>query len=406
MTGRKRRLVGMVWSALLVLVWTVIPRNWDLKPDSTPESTPALNVPPPTEVVEDTIQKNRTLVATLVDYDIPIAIANDVADLIKPVFDVRRLRFGNPFRLEKEHDGTLRKFEYKIDDESILKVEKGKDAPAYEARVEKLDLEVRENVIDATISTSLWAALGDQPRGDYLVNSVAQMFAWEVDFNTEIQRGDQIRLIVDSQYHNGTFVKYGKIQVAELVNAGHSYRAFLFKDDYYDAKGNAVKRAMLASPLQFNPRVTSGFSRARLHPILGGVRAHLAVDFGAPTGAPVVAVANGRVITAGWSNGYGNLVQIQHNNGLATGYAHLSRFAAGVHAGASVKQGEVIGYVGMTGLATGPHLHYMMTRGGKPVNPLSVKAEPPVPISPALKPAFLEHIAGRQAQLESLVAAK
>jgi len=362
-------------------------------------------MPPQPEVVEDTIQRNTTLVATLVDYKVPLTLANDVADLIKPVFDVRRIRFGNPFRLEKEVDGSLRKFEYKIDDERVLKVQKDSTA-AYEAHVEKLDFETRETVINAQISSSLWEAIGSQPKGDYLVNNVAAMFSWDVDFNTEIQRGDQIRIVVDSQYHDGTFVKYGKIQAAELVNSGHTYRAFLFNDDYYDEKGNAVKRAMLASPLQFNPRITSGFSRARLHPILGGVRAHLAVDFGAPTGAPVVAVANGTVLSAGWSNGYGNLVQIKHSNGLTTGYAHLSHISSGIHAGVPIKQGTVIGLVGMTGLATGPHLHYMMTRNGQPINPLSVKAEPPVPISAALRSEFLQHIESKQIQLQNLVAAR
>src|SRR5262249_51174610 len=159
---------------------TAIPRNWDLRIETIPgpDPMPVLNLPPQSEVVEDTIQKNTTLFATLVDYNIPVAIANDVVDLIKPVFDVRRIRFGNPFRLEKELDGSLLKFEYKIDDERILKVEKGKDDPAYEARVEKLDFETRQDVIDATISSSLWAALGDQPRVEYLVSSIAQMFAW------------------------------------------------------------------------------------------------------------------------------------------------------------------------------------------------------------------------------------
>jgi len=397
--------VGVVWALLVACSATVLVRHQEAQI----EAVPILNAPiihPKPEIVEDTIPKNTTLVATLVDYNIPVALANEVADLIKPVFDVRQLRFGNPFRLEKEFDGSLKKFEYRIDDERVLKVHKDEEADSYKAQVEKLEFEARETVIDAEIESSLWAALGDEPRGDVLVHSIAQMFAWEVDFNTEIQRGDQIRMIVASQYHDGKFVKYGKIQAAELVNSGRVYRAFLFKDEYYDEKGNAVKRAMLASPLQFNPRVTSGFSRRRLHPILGGVRAHLAVDFGAPTGAPVVAVASGTIVAAGVSGGYGNLVQIRHANGLVTGYAHLSRIAACMRRGAVVKQGDVIGLVGATGLATGPHLHYMMSRDGKAINPLSMKSEPPVPISAGLKDEFLQYIADRQVQLTNLVAAK
>jgi murein DD-endopeptidase MepM/ murein hydrolase activator NlpD len=397
-----------VWSLVFAICLAAIPSYRELQIASTPiDNTPIVVPPPPRpEVVENTIQKNTTLVATLVDYNIPVTLANEVADLIQPVFDVRKIRFGNPFRLEKERDGTLRAFQYKIDDERVLKVEKEKDSPAYEARVEKLDLEVRENIVTADIRSSLWESLESQPRGDILVNSLAQMFAWDVDFNTDIQPGDQIRMVVQTQYHEGKFVKYGKIQAAELVNAGRSFHAFLFRDEYYNEKGNTLRRALLASPLQFNPRVTSGFSRARLHPILGNVRSHLAVDFGAPTGAPVVAAANGTITTAGRNGGYGNLVQIRHGNGLTTGYAHLSRFRAGLRPGAVVKQGDVIGYVGATGLATGPHLHYMMTRNGKVINPLSMKAEPPVPIAAALKAEFLEHIAGMQLQLQNVVAAK
>lgn len=398
--------IGFVLALIVSICLAVIPRYSEFRI----ESIPALNIPPrppappQPEVVEDTIQKNTTLVATLVDYNIPITIANEVADLIKPVFDVRRIRFGNPFRLEKSVDGSLSKFEYKIDDERILKVHKDKDAATYAARVEKLDMELRETVIAAEIKSSLWSAIGDQPKGDFLVNSIAQMFASDVDFNTDIQKGDQIRIIAEAQYHEGKFVKYGKIQAAELVNSGRRYRAFLFKDDYYDEKGNATRRAWLASPLQFSPRVTSGFSRARLHPILGNSRPHLAVDFGAPKGAPVVAVAKGTVVSAGWSGGYGNLIQIKHSSGLVTGYAHLSKIS--VRSGAGVRQGEVIGLVGATGLATGPHLHYMMTRNGKAINPLTIRSQPPVPIAAALKADFLKHISGRQLQFENLFAAK
>src|ERR1041385_3319427 len=142
--------IGLILAGTGALGATLIPRYWEAQIEPAPILTPAISAPPQTQVVEDTIQKNRTLVATLVDYDVPIAIANEVADLIKPVFDVRHLRFGNAFRLEKEIDGSLRKFEYKIDDERVLKVEKSKVDPSFEARVEKVDLESRENVIDAT----------------------------------------------------------------------------------------------------------------------------------------------------------------------------------------------------------------------------------------------------------------
>src|SRR5205085_42705 len=357
--------IGLVWSLVLAVLIIVVPKYWELRIDSIPPlAPPPVAATPKTEVVEDTIQRNRTLIATLVDYDIPVAIANDIADLIRPVFDLRKMRFGNAFRLEKESDGTLKAFEYKIDDESVLKVAKGTES--YEAKVEKLDLETREKTITAEIHSSLWEALSDLPKREYLATELAEIFQWQVDFSTEIQPGDQIRLIVDESLHDGNFVKYGKIQAAELVNAGRHYRGFRFRDSYYDSKGVSLKRAILASPLKFTPRVSSGFTSRRMHPILGRARAHLATDYAAPAGSPVVAVANGTVVFAGWEGGYGNLVRIKHSSGLVSGYAHLSRIASGIHPGRAVKQGEFVGLVGQTGLATGPHLHFEMAKNGTP----------------------------------------
>ena len=405
--GIYKRKAGLLWSALLALGITIVPQYWELRIDSIP---PLLQPPPAidplslprTEVVEDTIQKNRSLVATLLDYNVPTVIANDIAGLIKPVFDLRKLRFGNPFRLEKETDGTLTKFEYKIDDVSVLKVQKKTDA--YEAKVEKLDLETRATALTAEIHTSLWEALADLPKREYLATELAEMFQWQVDFSTEIQSGDQIRLIVDESFHEGNFVKYGKIHAAELMNAGRRYRGFLFNDSYYDEKGASLKRAMLASPLKFTPRISSGFTTRRMHPILGMERAHLATDYAAPAGSPVVAVANGTVTFAGWDGGYGNLVRIKHASGLTSGYAHLSRIAPGVRAGRMIRQSELVGLVGQTGLATGPHLHFMMTKNGTAINPVPAlkKGEPAPPIEGNLKAVFVEQAAPLKVQLDEL----
>ena len=393
--------IGFIWSLLLAVLVAVIPNYWESKIDSIPLVAPPPIEIPKTRFVEDKIQKNRTLVATLVDYDVPIASANHVADLIGPVFDVRKMRFGNPFRLEKESDGTLKAFEYKIDEESVLRVQKGSES--YEAKVEKLDLETREKIITAEIHTSLWEALSDLPRREYLATELAEIFQWQVDFSTEIQAGDQIRLIVDESLHDGAFVKYGKIQAADLVNAGRHYRGFRFKDSYYDQKGISLKRAILASPLKFTPRISSGFTSRRMHPILGRERAHLATDYAVPAGSPVVAVANGTVIFAGWDGGYGNLVRIRHASGLTSGYAHLSRIASGIRAGLTIKQGELIGLVGQTGLATGPHLHFMMAKNGTPLNPVPTlkKGEPAPPLDGALKAEFVKEIALVQEELDT-----
>jgi murein DD-endopeptidase MepM/ murein hydrolase activator NlpD len=396
---------GLLWSLLLTFVVVLVPKYWDLQIDSIPVLAPPPaphNAVAETEIVEDTIQKNGTLVATLVDYEVPAAIAHEIAELVKPVFNLRRLRSGNPFRLEKEGDGTLKKFEYKIDDESVLKVLKGTET--YEAKVEKLPLDTREIVITAEIRNSLWEALGELPKREVLATDLAEMFQWQVDFSTEIQPGDQIRLIVEESVHDGNFVKYGKIRAAELVNSGRRYRGFLFNESYYDEKGVSLKRALLASPLKFTPRISSGFTYRRMHPILGTARAHLATDYAVPSGSPVVAVANGVVTFAGWDGGYGNLVRIKHSNGLSSGYAHLSRIAAGIRSGRAVKQSELIGLVGQTGLATGPHLHFMMTKNGTPINPVPAlkKGEPAPPIEGSTKAQFALSAAPLQRQLEDL----
>jgi murein DD-endopeptidase MepM/ murein hydrolase activator NlpD len=398
--------IGLLWSLLLTVLIVILPKYYDLDIDSIqPLAPPSVEIPnapktPKTEVVEDTIRKNRTLVATLVDYDVPVTMANELADLIRPVFDVRKMRFGNPFRLEKEIDGTLTAFEYKIDEESVLKVHKGTDS--YEAKVEKIDLDSHETTITAEIHNSLWEALSDVPKREYLATELSDIFQWQVDFSTEMQPGDQIRVVVDEFSHDGNFVKYGKIQAAELVNAGKHYRGFLFNDSYYDQKGVSLKRAILASPLKFTPRITSGFNYRRMHPILGHERAHLAADYGAPTGSPVVAIANGTVTFAGWSDSYGNLVRIKHASGLTSGYAHLSQIAAGVGSGKSIKQGELVGLVGQTGLATGPHLHFEMAQNGKPINPVPAlkKGEPAPPLDGKLKGQFAEQIADVEAKLD------
>jgi murein DD-endopeptidase MepM/ murein hydrolase activator NlpD len=386
----------------IVLLASALPQRQESVPEpSSIHEEDLLGAVPRIEVVEGNFKRNATLVATLVDFDIPSELAQDIAGLIQPVFDVRGFRSGNPFKLEKDTDGTLRAFEYKISDEKVLEVQRGADT--WEARVSSLDLERRNTVITSEISptrNSLYAALADEERGAVqLAEKISSIFAWDVDFNSDLQVNDRFRIMVPALYYKDQFVKWGDIEAAELVNSGKTYRAFRYEGAYYDGKGNALKRALLASPLPFNPRVTSGFSRRRLHPILGTSRPHLAVDYGAPTGTPVQAVAKGTVTFAGWDSGYGNLVQIRHSGGLATGYAHLSSIAAGIRAGAAIDQGKLVGRVGQTGLATGPHLHFMMSKAGRPINPRSMQSEPPIPIDATLLPSFLAHIAPMEAEL-------
>lgn len=388
--------VGLVWSAVFAAIIVVVPRYMELERESVSSASAGVPASPRLQVLEGTIASHATLVSTLVDSDISAETANDIASLVRPVFDVRRMHVGNSFRIEKELDGDLKAFEYKIDDERLLKVIKARDGGSgYDARVETVDLDTRTEVVHADIQSSLFGSLDNLPKGDILAEGLAGIFAWDLDFNVDIQKGAEIRLIVDKQFHDGTFVKYGPIQAALLVNGGKTYHAYRFNNEYYDAQGNTLKRAFLSSPLKVM-RITSGFTYRRMHPILGIARAHLAVDYGAPEGTTVFAVANGTVISAGPNGDLGNFVEIRHANGMTTGYGHLSRIAPGIVKGSVIRQDEVIGNVGQTGLATGPHLHFMMTRGGKPVNPRSMKTEPAAPIDAKLRPQFLAHIASLQ----------
>jgi murein DD-endopeptidase MepM/ murein hydrolase activator NlpD len=393
--------IGFLWALLFVVIATIVPRYWEARYQTvavavptTPTPAPAPPAPVVPDVVEGAIPRNTTLMATLVKVDVPANSAQQMVRLIQPVFDLRKIRSGNSFRLEKDTEGEVKAFEYQIDDDSVLKVER--EADTFSTRVEKLEMDARQVVIDVEIRASLFRTLQDLPKGELLAMEFARIFAWDVDFNTGIQPGDRVRIAVEERRREGKFVKYGPIQAAELLNEGNVYQAFRFNDEYYDASGKSLKRAFLISPLKFEPRITSGFSKARLHPISGKVTPHLAVDYGAPTGAPVIAVGSGTVITAGWnSGGYGNFVQIRHPNGLVSGYAHLSAIARGVRAGTSIRQGELIGYVGSTGLSTGPHLHFMTLRGQTALDPRAVlrSSEPGVPISASLRPEFLRQVA-------------
>jgi murein DD-endopeptidase MepM/ murein hydrolase activator NlpD len=240
--------------------------------------------------------------------------------------------------------------------------------------------------IDARIDSkrpSLIAAI--EARGETLplAMDLADIFSGEVDFRTELQPGDSFRVLFERASRDGQFSNYGAIVGASISVAGRTLDAFRWTDPssgkaaYYDANGRSLRRFFLKSPLKFEPRISSGFSMHRLHPIENVVKAHLGVDYAAPAGSPVVAVANGTVLSAGFSGGSGNMVHLRHGDGFETFYLHLSSFAPGIHTGARVTQGQLIGRVGMTGSATGPHLDYRVKRNGVFVNPVGVHSHQP-----------------------------
>jgi murein DD-endopeptidase MepM/ murein hydrolase activator NlpD len=264
-------------------------------------------------------------------------------------------------------------------------------------------------VVTTTITEeapSLFEAMdiaGERPE---LTISLAEIFGGEIDFRLDVQRGDGFSVLVDRTERDGRFVRYSDVVAAQVETGGRRVTAVRYAPPgkpagYYDENGRSLKRFFLRSPLRFEPRVTSGFSRARMHPVLHVMRAHLGVDYGAPRGAPVIAVANGVVTGAGWRGGGGRTVSIRHANGYETYYLHLSSIARGVRRGARLTQGQLIGRVGSTGLATGPHLDYRLKRNGVFVNPLTEHRRLP-PGEPVPASAMAEFEAIRDAALSAL----
>jgi murein DD-endopeptidase MepM/ murein hydrolase activator NlpD len=352
-----------------------------------------------TTIVSARVTAGATLASILRTNEI---VATDVAALVErvtAVFDLRKVRTNQPYVLVKTTEGLVRRLEYEIDGDRLLRVFRADPRPgtALVVEVQPIPKTRRVDVVRGRIDaehTSLVAALDAAGETIDLTLALADIFGGEIDFSTEVQPGDHFELTVEKQFREDQqFAGYGPILAAEFNNAGRRVRAVRFTPDggspgYYDERGVSMKRFFLASPLKFQPVVTSGFSRHRLHPVLREVRAHLGVDYRAPEGAPVVAVADGVVVSAGLNGGGGRVVHLRHANGFETKYLHLSSIS--VRAGARVHQGDVVGRVGSSGLATGPHLDYRLMKNGAFINPIAAhRAMPPAdPVPASQMPGF------------------
>jgi len=293
-------------------------------------------------------------------------------------FDLRRVRAGQPYVIDRLFDGRVRRFEYEIDADRRLTATRGalEGTPRFHIAIERIPKQTSVVMVEGAIdreTNSLSAALDKVGERIDLALGLADVFSGEIDFNSDLQPGDRFRLLVERHTREGKLAGYGPILAAEFVNDGREMRAIRFTPEggpaaYYDDQGRSLKRFFLKSPLKFEPRVTSRFSSSRKHPILGYARAHNGVDYRAGTGAPVVSVAPGVVTMAGWTSGGGRTVKVRHPNGYETEYLHLSAIA--VKQGSRIGQGELVGKVGQTGLATGPHLHYGLKKNGRYVNPI------------------------------------
>jgi murein DD-endopeptidase MepM/ murein hydrolase activator NlpD len=334
---------------------------------------------PDTTVAKGHVAANSTMDAILRAHGVRAESVREVVEAARAVFDPRRLRSLQPFFLERTLEGAVRLFEYEIDGDSFLRIARTPDAPvALRAEVlpipKTLEHAATAGNIDET-TPSLFQSIDEAGESADLAVAMAEILAGEIDFNSELQPGDRYALTFERFRREDGPTSYGAITAVRFENDGRVVQAIRFatpggKPDYYDQQGRSLRRFFLRSPLKFVPQVTSGFSARRRHPVLHTSRAHRGVDYRAPTGAPVVAVANGRVVSATFDRTNGRMVRVRHASGYESFYLHLSAFAPGIRTGVAVGQGDLLGRVGSTGLATGPHLHYGLQKNGVFVNPL------------------------------------
>lgn len=325
------------------------------------------------------VPARTTLGRLLRDHGIDTTEAGAIVSAIGSSFDLRRVRAGQAYVIDRLFNGRIRRFEYEIDgDRRLLVTRASFDGVArFLTGIEFVPKQTTVVAIEGEINretNSLSAAIDKAGERIDLALGMADIFSGEIDFNSGLQPGDHFRLVVERHTREGKLAGYGAILAAEFVNDGRQLEAVRFTPDggspgYYDAQGRSLKRFFLKSPLKFEPRISSRFSSSRKHPILGYARAHNGVDYAAGSGAPVVSVAPGVVTLAGWTSGGGRTVRVRHPNGYESEYLHLS--AISVRAGSRVGQGDLVGKVGATGLATGPHLHYGLRKSGRYVNPVT-----------------------------------
>jgi len=302
---------------------------------------------------------------------------------------VDRLKPGELLRFT-HRDGELVGLERKLSDSETLKVTR--DASGFITDVLENPLEVRTRTASATIQNSLFQAAADAQLSDRVAFDLAEIFQYDIDFVLDIQQGDRFTVIYEEVLQDGVPLRIGNILAAKFVNDGREFRAVRYVDEaghgqYFSPEGKSLRKAFIRAPVQFS-RVSSRFNPSRRHPVLNRIRAHKGVDYAAPVGTPVRAAGEGRVRFAGKQGGYGNVIELEHGSGVVTVYGHLSRFASKLHRGQHVDLAQVIGFVGQTGLATGPHLHYEYRIRGVHKNPQTVPLPDAEPIPDSERDSF------------------
>jgi len=339
---------------------------------------------------EEAILRGDTLASLLARLQVndPEALAFlRSARSVRPLY---QLVPGRTLRAVTTGEGRLLSLRYAKEHRTELVVRR--EARGFVTAEEEIAADTQLVMAAGVIETSLFAATDSAGLSDAVAVQLADIFSGEIDFHRDLQPGDRFSVVYEALFAGGEFLRAGRIVAAEFTNKARSYRAVYFQDPqgrggYYTPEGKNVRKAFLRSPLEFS-RITSGFTSARLHPVLKIWRAHKGVDYGAPVGAPVRATADGVVEFAGWRGGYGRAIVVRHPNGYSTLYGHLSGFAKDLRGGQRVTQGDQIGFVGMTGLASGPHLHYEFLVNGVHKNPLGLGLPAGQPVRGELRSLF------------------
>ena len=360
----------------------------------------------PLRVVAGRIPERGTLAASLSDYGVSATAVDHVSRTLRPLFDFRNAQPGDFFTLIQDDRQRVLSFEYQRGRTSVYRVERSSTGELRASRTE-VPLERRVTRLGGRVSRSLFEAMIGLGEGAELVQAFTDVFIWDFDFSSQTRPGDEFRLIFEKFYDQEGFVRYGQVLAAQYRSGKKQFTALYFEDtggysDYYTPEGNSVRRTFLRAPVRYR-RISSRYSKSRLHPILKVRLPHEAIDYVAPIGTPIWAVADGVVIFKGWKGGLGRLVRVRHGNGYVSYYGHLSRYAKDLEVGSRVTQKQVIGHVGKSGLATGPHLDYRLRLKGRFIDPLKVRFPKGKPISVQARDRFEELRELRLAELRKAV---
>ena len=371
-----------------------------------PALLPAAHANPAEVGFQDTLRSGETISELLSRAALAESEADALLAELNQFQDPRRLRPGSVISYRKSFEtGSVRGMALRIDADRTLNMQRA--GSSWAGAIEEVPVETDSVVLTGSVRSSLYAALaaGDgegvpASERERIADLLAdRIFAWQIDFSRDLRPGDQFRILSERMVRPDGTARAGRVLGVQLSLNGRDHEAYLYQtadgtEDYYGRDGESLKRAFLRAPLEFR-RISSAFSRSRFHPVLRTNRPHLGIDYSASSGTPVRAVGDGVIRRANFSSSYGNVIELAHNRGYASRYAHLRGFARGIRPGVRVKQGDLIGYVGSTGLSTAPHLHYEFHSGGKAVDPNSIKSLTGEPVPSRYRSDFRATIASR-----------